>query len=77
MAGIEIAELRDSLAYAEYQYSKAIKEKEDLEKKQTGHTFVVKEIEDQLRNAENDKAALNREVKRAEGKAKQVALDQE
>ena len=30
MAGIEIAELRDSLAYAEYQYSKAIKEKEDL-----------------------------------------------
>lgn len=33
MAGIEIAELRDSLAYAEYQYSKSIKEMEDLEKK--------------------------------------------
>jgi len=39
MAGIEIAELRDSLAYAEHQYSKAIKEKEELENKQNGHMF--------------------------------------
>ena len=70
MAGIEIAELRDSLAYAEYQYSKAIKEKEDLQKQQTSHTFVVKEIEDRLRKAENDKEALSRDLVRAEGKAK-------
>ena len=62
MAGIEIAELRDSLSYAEYQYSKAIKEKEELEKKQNGHMFVVKEIEDRLRKAENDKEALSRDV---------------
>jgi predicted nuclease with TOPRIM domain len=77
MAGIEIAELRDSLAYAEYQYSKAIKEKEELEKKQTSHTFVVKEIEDRLRKAENDKEALSRDVVRAEGKAKQIEMNQD
>jgi hypothetical protein len=36
------------------------------------HTFVVKEIEDRLRKAENDKEALSRDVVRAEGKAKQI-----
>ena len=77
MAGVEIAELRDSLAYAEYQYSKALKEKEDLEKQQNSHMFVVKEIEDRLKRAENDKDALSRDVQRAEGKAKQMQSNQD
>jgi predicted nucleic acid-binding Zn-ribbon protein len=41
------------------------------------HTFVVKEIEDRLRKAENDKEALSRDVVRAEGKAKQIELNQD
>ena len=70
MAGVEIAELRDALAYAEFQLSKNIQEKEDLEKKQNSHMFVVKEVEDRLRKAENDKDALKRDLGRAEGRAK-------
>lgn len=39
--------------------------------------FVVKEIEDRLRKAENDKEALSRDVMRAEGKAKQIEMNQD
>jgi len=39
--------------------------------------FVVKEVEDRLRKAENDKDALKRDLGRAEGRAKQVEMNQE
>ena len=39
LAAIEIAELKDSLAYAEFQLAKNLKEKDRLEKETTAHNF--------------------------------------
>ena len=58
MAGIEIAELKDALAYAEYQLSKTHAEKDSLQKDQATHMFKVKDAEDNLRRAESDKESL-------------------
>jgi len=58
MAGIEIAELKDALAYAEYQLSKTQAEKETLQKDTATHMFTLKEKEDSLRKADQEKDAL-------------------
>ena len=39
MAGIEIAELRDALVYAEFQLAKVHAEKDNLHKEQSTHMF--------------------------------------
>jgi hypothetical protein len=39
VAAIEISELKDSLAYAEFQLAKNLREREKLEKEQTSHNF--------------------------------------
>lgn len=82
LAAIEIAELKDALAYAEYQLAKNIKEKETLAKEQTSHTFQIKEVEDRLRGAEQDKEHLQRDISRMnekfsllEGQQEQVSLN--
>lgn len=46
MAGIEISELKDALAYAEYQLTKTQAEKESLQKDAATHMFTIKEKED-------------------------------
>lgn len=62
MAALEIAELKDSLAYAEFQLAKVVRDKERLEKDQTTHNFKMREVEGSLAGAENDKNMLKREI---------------
>ena len=62
MASLEIAELKDSLAYAEFQLAKVVRDKERLEKDQTTHNFKMREVEGSLAGAENDKNMLKREI---------------
>jgi len=52
VAGVEIAELKDALKYAEYLLAKNMEEKEVLMRKQAEHQFVVKGLEDRLRDTE-------------------------
>ena len=52
LAALEIAELKDALAYAEFNLAKNIRDKEALAKEQTSHTFQVKEVESRLAAAE-------------------------
>ena len=40
MAGIEIAELKDALSYAEFQLAKNLRDKETLEKESTANMFM-------------------------------------
>lgn len=77
MAGIEIAELREALQYAEFQLAKNMKEKETLEKEATIHTFQMKEAEDKFRGAENDKQELKREIDRAQEKVKMLESEKD
>lgn len=62
MAALEIGELKDSLAYAEFQLAKVVREKERLEKDQATHNFKMREVESNLSNAESDKNMLQREI---------------
>ena len=62
MAAMEIGELKDSLAYTEFQLAKVQREKERLEKEQTTHNFKMRELEGNLANAESDKNMLGREI---------------
>jgi len=54
-AAIEIAELRDALAYAEYLLTKNMQEKEELLKTNTAHAFEMSKVEDQLKNTADGK----------------------
>lgn len=51
VASIEIAELKDALAYAESMLSKEMGEKEKLMQKDAEHEFEVKRVEDRLNHA--------------------------
>ena len=62
MAALEIGELKDSLAYAEFQLAKIVRDKERLEKEGAQHNFKLRELEGNLASAENDKNMLNREI---------------
>lgn len=57
VAAIEIAELKDALAYAEKLMAKQLDEKEALMVKDNEHQFEIKRVEDRL-NA-TDKARQN------------------
>ena len=46
VASIEIAELKDALAYAEQLLAKNMQEKERLMQKDTEHQFEIKRVED-------------------------------
>lgn len=77
MAGIEIAELKDALAYAEYQLSKTHAEKDSLQKDQATHMFTVKDTEDRLRRAENEKESLQRDIQRQSTKVEMIEKNQQ
>ena len=51
VAAIEIAELKDALAYAEGLLAKQMAEKEGLMQKDAEHQFEVKRVEDRLAHA--------------------------
>lgn len=54
VASIEIGELKDSLAYAEYLLSQNVKEKEELLKINAEHTFQMQAAENKQRKTEKD-----------------------
>jgi predicted nuclease with TOPRIM domain len=64
MAGIEIQELKEALAYAEYQLCKSQTEKEQLQKDTATQMFALKEKDDRIRQQEDEKDQLQREVDR-------------
>jgi len=72
MAGIEIAELKDALSYTEYQLSKTHAEKDSLQKDQATNVFQLKDCEDRLRRAEEEKEALLRDLERQASKVEMI-----
>lgn len=76
MAGIEIAELKDALDYAEYQLSKTHADKDQLQKDQATNVFQLKDCEDRLKRAEEDKEALMREIERQNNKVETIENNQ-
>ena len=64
MAGIEIQELKEALAYAEYQLCKSQTEKEQLQKDTATQMFALKEKDDRIRQQEDEKDHLQREIDR-------------
>jgi len=79
-AAIEIAELRDALAYAEYLLTKNMQEKEELLKTNTAHAFEMSKVEDQLKNTADGKrkaegviTQMNQKFKVAEEQQKTVS----
>lgn len=72
MAGIEIAELKDALAYSEYQLSKTQAEKETLQKDAATHMFTIKEKEDMLKKVHNEKDELERDMQRQQTKVDMI-----
>ena len=52
VAAIEIAELKDALAYAEKLLSKNMEEKEALMQKDNEHQFEIKRVEDRFNVAD-------------------------
>ena len=71
MAGIEIAELKDALAYTELLLSKNMQEKEDLLRKDNEHLFEVREVENKARNFAEGKIKAENQIKILEGKVRQ------
>lgn len=55
MASVEISELKDALNYAEYLLAQNLQEKEGLMKKDAGHNFEIKKVEDRLRETSDAK----------------------
>lgn len=77
MAGIEIAELKDALSFAEYQLAKVHSEKDEIQKNQTQNIFQLKDAQDKLRLAVSDKESLQREMDRQQTKVDMVEKNQE
>jgi len=65
VASIEIAELRDALAYAETLLAKNLAEKEGLMQKEVEHQFEIKRVEDRC-------ADVTRAQKEAENQVKEL-----
>ena len=76
MAGIEIAELKDALSYAEYQLSKTHADKDQLQKDQATNVFQLRDCEDRLRKAEEEKEALMRDIERGHNKIEMIENNQ-
>ena len=62
VAAIEIAELKDALAYAERLLAKNFEEKEVLQQKNNEHHFEIKRVEDNLAVANKARQTAQSEV---------------
>ena len=77
VASIEIAELKDALAYAESMLAREIGEKETLMQKDAEHQFEVKRVEDRLNQANAAKKTAENQVDQMNQKFKQMESNQE
>lgn len=77
VASIEIAELKDALAYAERMLSKEIGEKENLMQKDAEHQFEVKRVEDRLNHANAARSSAETQVDQLNQKFKQMESNQD
>ena len=73
VAQIEIAELKDSLAYAESLLAKNLQEKEEIMRQNTDHSFAMRreqektrEVEKAKKSLEGNMADLNKKLQRME-----------
>ena len=62
VASVEIAELKDALAYAERLLAQNLSEKEALMKKDAEHNFEIKKVEDRLRETNNLKKKAEQNI---------------
>ena len=76
MAGVEIAELKDALAFAEYQLAKTNQEKDSLQKEAASSMFQLKEAEDRLKKTEFVKDQLQRDLDRQHSKVETIERNQ-
>ena len=77
VAHVEIAELKDALAYAEYLLAKNMQEKEELMTKEAEHQFVVKGIEDKYRDCDGLRKKAEGTIQDLNGKLKQTETSKE
>ena len=73
VAQIEIAELKDSLAYAESLLAKNLQEKEEIMRQNTDHSFAMRreqektrEVDKAKKSLEGNMADLNKKLQRME-----------
>ena len=66
VASVEIGELKDALAYAEYLLAQNLTEKEALMKKDAEHNFEMKKVEDKLRETADQKKKAQQAISNLE-----------
>ena len=76
VAAIEITELKDALAYAEFMLTKNMQEKEALMKENAEHGQVMFKVKTELEITENGKKKAEGEIRALSSKCRQIEESQ-